>query len=106
MITKEKINKVLEEEIFEEVLNNTESMKNYASSISEILKKDNKNLDKIEKLQYKEQAKTKQEVSTLTDFNKRLQVGFWKTVYMFVIVITTFIFTLLIIRIFPKLDKL
>ena len=104
--SKEKINKEMEEELFQEVLNNTKSMKNYAKSISDILKNDNKTLSKIENLQNKEQAKTQKEVSSLKEFNKTLQVGFWKTVYMFVIVIITFIFTLLITRIFPKLDKL
>jgi hypothetical protein len=104
--TKEKVNKELEEELFQEVLNNTKSMKNYAQSISDILKNDNKTLSKIEKIQYKEQAKTQKEVSSLKDYNNTLQIGFWKTVYMFLIVVVTFIFTLLITRIFPKLDKL
>lgn len=99
----EKIDRELEQEISSEIFNYTKRMKNYANEFNKTLITDKAKLNKIEEIQHIDQSKTKQQMQTLTDFNRSLQIGFWKMLLLIIIVVVTFMMTMLTIRIFPKL---
>ena len=47
--------------------------------------------------------KTRTQNQRLQEFNSLITLGFFKKLLMIIVVITTFIFTLLTMRIFPRL---
>jgi hypothetical protein len=100
-----KLDKEIEEELGDEILNYIKGMKNYGHSFHDILSTDNKKLNKIELQQLKDQSKTDKELKNLNEFNYTLKIGFWKTLLMIIVVIVTFMFTMLVMRIFPKFVK-
>jgi hypothetical protein len=97
-----KIDKDIEDDLNNEIFSYLKNMRNYGQSFHQILTKDNVKLNKIEQQQLKDQNKTTKELKNLNEFNYTLRIGFWKTLMMIATVLTTFIFTLLIMRIFPK----
>lgn len=99
----QKIEKEMEEEMEKEIFNYTKGMKNYARSFHTTLIQDNKKLTKIEEIQNVEKNKTDNQLDKLTQFSRKLTIGFWRLLLMILIVIVTFIFTLFTIRLFPKL---
>ena len=99
----EDISKEMEEEIKSQILRYTKSMKQNALNFQDQLKKDNVTLSKIEDKQNIDHEKTISQTKRLKEFNYSLSIGFFKLILMFVSVLVTFIFTLLIMRIFPKL---
>ncbi len=100
-----KIEKEMEEEINNEIFSYTRNMKNYARNFGEIIQTDSKKLSKIEKIQEKDKDLTDTSMKKLKEFHYDLKIGFCKLIVMFMIVIVTFITTMMIIRIFPKLVK-
>jgi hypothetical protein len=101
----DKIDKDIEDDLNNEIFSYLKGMKNYGQSFHQILTTDNKRLTKIEQQQLKDQTKTNKELKNLTEFNYTLKLGFWKTLMLIIIVLTTFMFTLLLMRIFPKFVK-
>jgi hypothetical protein len=100
-----KIEKEMEEEVNNEIFNYTKNMKNYARNFNQILVQDNKKLDKIEKIQETGKNKTNKSMKSLNEFNYSLKIGFLKLILYIILVGTTFVMTLISIRIFPKLVK-
>jgi hypothetical protein len=100
---KNQIDKEVEEEVNEEIFSYAKNMKNYARNFNQILVKDNSKLGKIESVQDISKSKTDKSLKSLKEFNYSLTIGFFKLLLMFLIVIATFVMTLLSIRIFPKL---
>lgn len=100
-----KIDHVIEDEINDEINNYTKKIKTYALEFQDTLIVDNKKLINIEKTQNKELDKTNKSVLDLTKFNKSIQIGFWRLLLMIVIVVLSFMISMVSIRIFPKLIK-
>lgn len=103
--TNAKLDKEMEEEINKEIFSYTRNMKTYARNFGEILQTDNKKLTKIEKVQEKDKSLTDTSMKKLKEFHYDLKIGFFKLIIMFIIVIATFVTTMMVIRIFPKLVK-
>jgi len=99
-----KIENQLEEELNNEIFNYTKNMKKYAKSFNEVLNKDNKTLNKIEITQLNGQKKTNLQLKNLNEFNYNLKIGFFKLIFMILFVFATFVMSLLMIRIFPKIN--
>lgn len=97
------IEKELDEEINNEIFNYTKNMKQYAKSFNELLVRDNSKLDTIEKNQEGSKTKTDKSMKNLKEFSYNIRIGIFKLILMFIVVFTTFVITLLTIRIFPKL---
>ena len=76
-----------------------ESVRNFGAK----LKKDNQTLNKIENLQDKVNEKTTKQVKRLEEFNYSIKIGFCKLMILLFTVIASFIGTMFIIKIFPKL---
>ena len=100
---KEEIEKEMEEELNNQIFKYTKMMKISAKNFGNQLIQDNKILGQIENLQNKDIIKTKNENQRLQEFNNFISLGFFKKLLMIIVVIITFIFTLLIMRIFPRL---
>jgi hypothetical protein len=100
-----KIDKEMEEEINNEIFNYTKNMKHYAKGFHQILTQDNKKLDDLERVQDKGKIKTDHSMKKLDEFNYSLKIGFWRLLFIFLLVGVSFVLTLLAIRIFPKLVK-
>jgi hypothetical protein len=100
---KNQIDKEVEEEVNEEIFSYAKNMKNYARNFNQILVKDNSKLGKIESVQDISKSKTDKSLKSVKDFNNSATIGFFYLLIMFLIVIATFVMTLLTIRIFPKL---
>lgn len=99
------IEKEMDEEVINEIFSYTKNMKNYAQSFNKNLVQGNKQLDKIEKNQEVGKNKTDRSMKGLNEFNYNIRIGFWKLLFMLLIVGVSFVMTLLSIRIFPKLVK-
>jgi hypothetical protein len=97
------IEKEMEEDLNNEIFSYTRNMKHYASSFNEILQRDNKKLDTIEKNQEGSKTKTDRSMKSLKEFSSTIRIGFFKLLLMLIAVGVTFMLTLLSIRIFPKL---
>ena len=93
----------MEKEITNQIFGYTKTMKENAKHFGAQLKRDNSVLNEIEKVQNVDQEKTDVQVKKLKEFNYSLRIGFFKLIFMFLIVFVTFAFTLLTMRIFPKL---
>lgn len=93
----------MEKEITNQIFGYTKTMKENAKHFGAQLKRDNSVLNEIEKVQNVDQDKTDVQVKKLKEFNYSLRIGFFKLIFMFLIVFVTFAFTLLTMRIFPKL---
>lgn len=93
----------MEKEITNQIFGYTKTMKENAKHFGAQLKKDNSVLNEIEKVQNVDQDKTDVQVKKLKEFNYSLRIGFFKLIFMFLMVFVTFAFTLLTMRIFPKL---
>jgi len=104
-LTSHNLDKEMEEEINNEIFSYTRNMKNYARNFGEILTTDNKKLTKIEKIQEKDKILTDNSMKKLKEFQYDLKIGFFKLILMFVLVIGTFLLTMVVIRVFPKLVK-
>ena len=102
--TSQKLDKEMEEEINNEIFSYTRNMKNYARNFGEILTNFIK-LTKIEKIQDKDKILTDNSMKKLKEFHYDLKIGFFKLILMFVLVICTFLLTMVVIRVFPKLVK-
>ena len=100
---KEEIEKEMEEELNNQIFKYTKMMKISAKNFGNQLIQDNKILGQIENLQNKDIIKTRNENQRLQEFNNFISLGFFKKLLMIIVVIITFIFTLLIMRIFPRL---
>ena len=100
---KEEIEKEMEEELNNQIFKYTKMMKISAKNFGNQLIQDNKILGQIENLQNKDIIKTRNENQRLQEFNSLISLGFFKKLLMIIVVIITFIFTLLIMRIFPRL---
>lgn len=98
----DKIDKEIEEEINNQIFKYTKSIKENARAFNSKLKQDNKTLNSIEDIQIKDKDKTDTEYKKLKEFNYTLSIGFCRLIMMFISAIVIFIFTLLIMRIFPK----
>ena len=103
MPSKEEMDKELEEEINRQIFGYTKRMKESAKNFGVQLRKDNQTLNKIESLQDKVNDKTQTQVKRLKEFNYSLKIGFCKLLFLMLSVFGTFILTLFIIKIFPKL---
>ena len=101
--SKEEMDKELEEEINRQIFGYTRKMKESAKNFGVQLRKDNQTLNKIETLQDKVNDKTKKEVKRLEEFNYSIKIGFCKLLFLMISVFGSFIGTLFIIKIFPKL---
>ena len=77
-------------------------MKQYAKNFGDILIRDNKKLEKIEKTQILDKNKTSSQIKSLDQYNDFIRIGFWKMLIIIIIVVFVFMFTLISIRIFPK----
>ena len=77
-------------------------MKENAKHFGAQLKKDNTTLNNIEDIQNIDHDKTKTQMKSLKEFNYSISIGFFKLIFMFILVFVTFAFMLLIMRIFPK----
>jgi hypothetical protein len=99
----EEIEKEMEEELNNQIFKYTKMMKISAKNFGNQLIQDNKILGQIENLQNKDIIKTRNENQRLQEFNNFISLGFFKKLLMIIVVIITFIFTLLIMRIFPRL---
>ena len=100
---KEEIEKEMEEELNNQIFKYTKMMKISAKNFGNQLIQDNKVLNQIENLQNKDMIKTRNENQRLQEFNSFISLGFFKKLLLIFIVIITFVFTLLIMRIFPRL---
>ena len=98
--------KEIEEEINNQIFGYTKRMKESAKFFGAELKKSNKQLSEIEDIQNKGLNSTKFQIKRLTEFNSKISLGFFKLLFMILIVFTTFIFTLFSMRIFPKISNL
>ena len=103
MESKEEMDKELEEEINRQIFGYTKKMKESARNFGAQLKKDNQTLNKIENLQDQVNAKTTTQVKRLQEFNYSIKIGFCKLMILLFTVIGTFIGTMFIIKIFPRL---
>ena len=101
--SKEEMDKELEEEINRQIFGYTKKMKESARNFGAQLKKDNQTLNKIENLQDQVNAKTTKQVKRLEEFNYSIKIGFCKLMILLFTVIGSFIGTMFIIKIFPKL---
>ena len=101
--SKEEMDKELEEEINRQIFGYTKKMKESARNFGAQLKKDNQTLNKIENLQDQVNAKTTTQVKRLQEFNYSIKIGFCKLMILLFTVIGTFIGTMFIIKIFPRL---
>jgi len=101
-----KTEKEIEEEINNQIFGYTKRMKESAKLFGAELKKSNKQLSEIEDIQNKGLNSTKFQLKRLTEFNSKISLGFFKLLFMILIVLTTFIFTLLSMRIFPKISNI
>ena len=99
----EEIEKEMEEELNNQIFKYTKMMKISAKNFGNQLIQDNKVLNQIENLQNKDLVKTRNENQRLQEFNSLISLGFFKKLLLIFIVIITFVFTLLIMRIFPRL---
>lgn len=99
---KEKLDKEIEEEINNQIFKYTKNMKENAKAFNAKLKQDNKTIFSIEDIQTRDQDKTDTQHKRLKEFNYTLSIGFFRLIMMFLVAIVAFIFTLLIMRIFPK----
>ena len=97
--------KEIEEEINNQIFGYTKRMKESAKFFGAELKKSNKQLSEIEDIQNKGLNSTKFQIKRLTEFNSKISLGFFKLLFMILIVFVTFIFTLFFMRIFPKLSN-
>jgi hypothetical protein len=95
--------KEMEEEINNEIFGYTKNMKEHGKAFYEALQRDLKDLNNIEKIQQVDKIKTDEQLRNLNQFNRTLTIGFWRLLLLILIVISTFITTLLVIRIFPRL---
>ncbi len=98
-----KLDDKIEEELNNEILNYTKNMKKYANSFNEVLSKDNRTLNKIEKTQIDGKIKTDTQMKKLDEFNYQLKIGFFKMLFMFLFVFFSFIFSIIMIRFLPKI---
>ena len=98
--------KEIEEEINNQIFGYTKRMKESAKFFGAELKKSNKQLSEIEDIQNKGLNSTKFQIKRLTEFNSKISLGFFKLLFMILIVFITFIFTLFSMRIFPKISNL
>jgi len=98
--------KEIEEEINNQIFGYTKRMKESAKFFGAELKKSNKQLSEIEDIQNKGLNSTKFQIKRLTEFNSKISLGFFKLLFMILIVLTTFIFTLFLMRIFPKISNI
>jgi hypothetical protein len=98
----EKIEAEIEEELNDEIMNYTKNIKKYANNFTEVLGKDNKKLSQIEATQTLGKNKTDLQTKKLTEFNYSLKIGFFKILFMFLFVFSTFVWAIFIIRFFPK----
>ena len=96
------MDKELEADLTQEIFRYTKSMKENAKHFGAQLKKDNTTLNNIEDIQNIDHDKTKTQMKSLKEFNYSLSIGFFKLIFMFILVFVTFAFMLLIMRIFPK----
>ena len=101
--SKEEMDKELEEEINRQIFGYTRKMKESAKNFGVQLKKDNQTLNKIESLQDKVNDKTTKQVKRLQEFNYSIKLGFCKLMFLMFTVFGTFIGTMFVIKIFPKL---
>ena len=101
--SKEEMDNELEEELNRQIFGYTKRMKQSALNFGEQLRKDNKTLNDIENIQNIDQDKTKTQLKRLIDFNYNIKIGFCQLFFMIITVISSFIFCLLIMKIFPKL---
>ena len=101
--SKEEMDREMEIEINRQIFGFTKQMKESAKNFGAQLRKDNQTLNKIENLQDKVDMKTKKQVKRLEDFNFSKSIGFFKLMFMFLIVFGSFFATMFIIKIFPKL---
>ena len=99
----EEIEKEMEEELNNQIFKYTKMMKISAKNFGHQLVKDNQFLQQIENIQTKDMDKTRTQNQRLQEFNSLITLGFFKKLLMIIVVITTFIFTLLTMRIFPRL---
>lgn len=99
----EEIEKEMEEELNNQIFKYTKMMKISAKNFGHQLVKDNQILQQIENIQTKDMDKTRTQNQRLQEFNSLITLGFFKKLLMIIVVITTFIFTLLTMRIFPRL---
>ena len=99
----EEIEKEMEEELNNQIFKYTKMMKISAKNFGHQLVKDNQFLQQIENIQSKDMDKTRTQNQRLQEFNSLITLGFFKKLLMIIVVITTFIFTLLTMRIFPRL---
>ena len=99
----EEIEKEMEEELNNQIFKYTKMMKMSAKNFGHQLVKDNQFLQQIENIQTKDMDKTRTQNQRLQEFNSLITLGFFKKLLMIIVVITTFIFTLLTMRIFPRL---
>ena len=101
--SKEEMDKELEEEINRQIFGYTKKMKESARNFGKQLKKDNQTLSNIENLQDKVHNKTNKEIKRLEEFNYSIKIGFCKLMLLIFTVIGSFIGTMFIMKIFPKL---
>jgi hypothetical protein len=99
----EEIEKEMEEELNNQIFKYTKMMKISAKNFGHQLVKDNQFLQQIENIQNKDMDKTRTQNKRLQEFNSLITLVFFKKLLMIIDVITTFIFTLLTMRIFPRL---
>lgn len=100
--TKEEIDEEMEDEINRQIFGYTKRMKESAKYFGEQLRKDNRTLSDISIIQEKDSDKTKTQIKRLSDFNST-SLGFFKLLFLILIVLSTFVITLMIMKIFPKL---
>lgn len=101
--SKENMDKELEEEINKQIFGYVKKMKASARHFGNQLKKDNQTLNRIENLQNKVDDKTKKQIKRLEGFNYSIKLGFCKLMFLIFTVIGSFIGTMFVIKIFPKL---
>ncbi len=99
----EEIEKEMEEELNNQIFKYTKMMKISAKNFGHQLVKDNQFLQQIENIQNKDMDKTRTQNKRLQEFNSLITLGFFKKLLMIIVVMITFIFTLLTMRIFPRL---
>ena len=99
----EEIEKEMEEELNNQIFKYTKMMKISAKNFGHQLVKDNQFLQQIENIQTKDMDKTRTQNQRLQEFNSLITLGFFKKLLMIIVVMITFIFTLLTMRIFPRL---